>query len=75
MMTTTAVLLETTTRATPPASNKSKICFQSSVIWRSGSLNAMLAKETVAVQCGVTDCQSVRIGPVALPSIGVEAGF
>jgi TonB family protein len=39
------------------------------------ALNAMLAKETVAVQCGLTDCQSVRIGPVALPSIGVEAGF
>jgi TonB family protein len=38
-------------------------------------LNVMLAKETVAVQCGLTDCQSIRIGPVALPSIGVEAGF
>jgi len=39
------------------------------------ALNAMLAKETVAVQCTSTDCQSLRIGPVTLPSIGVEAGF
>jgi TonB family protein len=38
------------------------------------ALNAMLAQETVAVQCSF-ECQTVRIGPVALPSIGVEAGF
>jgi hypothetical protein len=39
------------------------------------ALNAMLAKETAAVQCNAGDCQAVRVGPVALPSIGVEGGF
>lgn len=39
------------------------------------ALNAMLAKETAAVQCNAGDCQAVRVGPVALPSLGVEGGF
>ncbi|APR85256.1 TonB family protein / TonB-dependent receptor [Minicystis rosea] len=39
--------------------------------------NSMLAKETLQQQCGFggTDCQPVRIGPVTIPSIGLEGGF
>ena len=38
--------------------------------------NSMLAKETLQQQCsGRGVCQPVTIGPVTIPSIGVEGGF
>jgi hypothetical protein len=38
-------------------------------------LNATLRKEPVDVNCDVTSCRVTEIGPVSIPSIGVEAGF
>ncbi len=38
-------------------------------------LNATLNKETVNVDCSGGSCQSDEIGPVSIPSIGVEASF
>ena len=38
-------------------------------------LNATLQKEVVDYTCGVADCYEERIGPVTVPSIGVEASF
>ena len=39
-------------------------------------LNATLRKEVVDVQCDpYRGCQPVVIGPVTIPSIGVEGGF
>ena len=38
--------------------------------------NSMLAKETLQQQCGSNGvCQPVTIGPVTIPSIGLEGGF
>jgi hypothetical protein len=39
--------------------------------------NAFGAKETIQEQCVsvTTRCQSVRIGPLTIPSIGLEGGF
>lgn len=37
--------------------------------------NSMLAKETLQEQCGRAGCEPVRIGPVTIPSIGLEGGF
>jgi TonB family protein len=38
--------------------------------------NAFLAKETIQEQClGGPSCTPVRIGPVTIPSLGLEAGF
>ena len=39
--------------------------------------NAMLAKETLQEQCvsGTMSCKPVTIGPVTIPSIGLEGGF
>jgi hypothetical protein len=39
------------------------------------ALNATLAEETVAYACEPTSCQPQRIGPITIPSIGVEGGF
>ncbi len=40
------------------------------------ALNAFAAQETVQEQCvGGTPCQYQRIGPVTIPSIGLEGGF
>jgi len=38
-------------------------------------LNATLNKETVNVDCNGPTCQTDEIGPVSIPSIGVEASF
>jgi hypothetical protein len=38
-------------------------------------LNATLSKEAVPTSCTQQDCQSTTIGPVTIPSIGMEGGF
>jgi hypothetical protein len=38
-------------------------------------LNATLTKETTQTSCYAYGCQSSRVGPVSIPSIGVEASF
>jgi TonB-like protein/TonB-dependent receptor-like protein len=38
-------------------------------------MNATLTKEAVATSCTLNGCESVLIGPVTIPSIGVEGGF
>lgn len=38
-------------------------------------LNATLSKEAVATQCTLSGCTPQLIGPVTIPSIGVEGGF
>jgi TonB family protein len=38
-------------------------------------LNATLSKEAVPTSCTQQDCQSTTIGPVTIPSIGIEGGF
>lgn len=37
--------------------------------------NAFLQEEVIGVACGLTGCEEQRIGPVAIPSIGIEGGF
>jgi hypothetical protein len=38
-------------------------------------MNATLSKEAVATTCTLSGCQAQTIGPVTIPSIGVEGGF
>ena len=38
-------------------------------------LNATLTKEAIATSCTLQGCQSQTIGPITIPSIGVEGGF
>jgi hypothetical protein len=38
-------------------------------------LNATLTKEAVTTTCTLSGCQAETIGPVTIPSIGVEGGF
>jgi hypothetical protein len=38
-------------------------------------MNATLSKEAVATQCTLQGCTAQTIGPVTVPSIGVEGGF
>jgi TonB family protein len=38
-------------------------------------LNATLTKEAVATTCTLQGCQAQLIGPITIPSIGVEGGF
>lgn len=38
-------------------------------------LNATLSKEAIATTCTLAGCQAQLIGPVTIPSIGVEGGF
>ncbi|HSO35182.1 MAG TPA: energy transducer TonB [Labilithrix sp.] len=38
-------------------------------------LNALLAKEEVATTCTLKGCDAQKIGPVTIPSIGLEGGF
>jgi TonB family protein len=38
-------------------------------------LNATLSKEVVEVSCSPSGCKNQEIGPVTIPSIGVEASF
>jgi TonB family protein len=46
--------------------------------WISGVaewLNSTLSKEAVATQCTLAGCQSQLVGPITIPSLGVEGGF
>jgi hypothetical protein len=38
-------------------------------------MNATLSKESVGTSCTLSGCQEQKIGPVTIPSIGVEGGF
>jgi hypothetical protein len=38
-------------------------------------LNATLTTEVVATQCTLRGCQSQTVGPVTIPSLGLEGGF
>jgi hypothetical protein len=39
------------------------------------ALNATLNKEVIQQDCSRSKCESERIGPIAIPSLGVEASF
>lgn len=38
-------------------------------------LNATLSKESVSTSCTLAGCQAQEIGPITIPSLGVEGGF
>jgi hypothetical protein len=38
-------------------------------------MNATLSKEAVATRCTLNGCESQTIGPVTIPSLGLEGGF
>jgi hypothetical protein len=38
-------------------------------------MNATLTKEAIGTSCTLQGCQETKIGPVTIPSIGVEGGF
>jgi hypothetical protein len=38
-------------------------------------MNATLSKEAVTTTCTLSGCEAEMIGPVTIPSIGVEGGF
>jgi hypothetical protein len=38
-------------------------------------MNATLSKEAVSTTCNLQGCSSMMIGPVTIPSLGVEGGF
>jgi hypothetical protein len=38
-------------------------------------MNATLSKEAVSTTCTLQGCDQVYIGPITVPSIGVEGGF
>ena len=38
-------------------------------------LNATLSKESVGTSCTLNGCQETKIGPITIPSLGVEGGF
>jgi hypothetical protein len=38
-------------------------------------MNATLSKEAVSTQCNLGGCTAMEIGPVTIPSLGVEGGF
>jgi TonB family protein len=38
-------------------------------------LNATLSKEEVGTSCTLQGCQATTVGPITIPSIGVEGGF
>jgi hypothetical protein len=47
-------------------------------LWLSGvieMLNATLNTESIGTQCTLNGCSEQKIGPVSIPSIGVEGGF
>ena len=39
------------------------------------AMNATLNKEAVQSECTLEGCEAEEIGPVTIPSIGVEGGF
>jgi hypothetical protein len=38
-------------------------------------MNATLSKESVGTSCTLSGCQDEKVGPVTIPSLGVEGGF
>ena len=38
-------------------------------------MNATLSKESIGTNCTLEGCQEERIGPVTIPSLGLEGGF
>jgi TonB family protein len=38
-------------------------------------MNATLSKEAVSTQCNLQGCTAMEIGPITIPSLGVEGGF
>ncbi len=38
-------------------------------------LNATLTKESIGTSCTLQGCQETKIGPVTIPSLGIEGGF
>ncbi|MCU0684373.1 MAG: TonB-dependent receptor plug domain-containing protein [Polyangiaceae bacterium] len=38
-------------------------------------MNATLSKEAVTTTCNLGGCEAQRIGPVSIPSLGIEGGF
>lgn len=38
-------------------------------------MNATLSKESVGTSCTLNGCQDTKVGPITIPSIGVEGGF
>ncbi len=38
-------------------------------------MNATLSKESIGTSCTLQGCQETKIGPVTVPSLGVEGGF
>ena len=38
-------------------------------------MNATLSKEAIATRCTLNGCESQTIGPITIPSLGVEGGF
>jgi hypothetical protein len=38
-------------------------------------MNATLSKEAIATQCTLEGCEAQTIGPITIPSVGVEGGF
>ena len=39
------------------------------------ALNATMSHEVIGRSCGALGCDESRVGPIFLPSLGVEAGF
>ena len=38
-------------------------------------MNATLSKEAVSTRCTLAGCEAQTIGPITIPSLGVEGGF
>lgn len=50
----------------------------SETVWISGVaewMNATLSKEAVTSECTLAGCEAEEIGPITIPSLGVEGGF
>jgi hypothetical protein len=38
-------------------------------------MNVTLSKESIGTACTLSGCQETKVGPITIPSIGVEGGF
>jgi len=38
-------------------------------------MNATLSKEAVSTTCSLRGCEAQLIGPITIPSLGIEGGF
>jgi len=38
-------------------------------------MNATLSKEAIATTCTLRGCETQTIGPITIPSLGIEGGF